>query len=355
MLGSGTFGKVYPSDDDHIAIKEFRAPEDNKPSCLGETVFLKYLENTRYIVRLILVEDIHEGIPSCIYISRHGTSLDKLITKKRLPVRSISHQLVDSLAHIHHMGVVHRDISLTNVLYDEGVKTILLCDFGSAFLADIIPPDAPLLTSSTGRKLYRSPHKPCGRITTVDAIHCDLYAAGAIIAMLESESDLGMLCHIVGSEAEPVVRALQTPGKTAEDVLKMCYFKDIAHSAYNDTPARAKGVLCAPPHYPYAAAEWLRDDIYPQHEWNSRKAACLATAINMHRQFGNVTACIYIAVVFIQRETFECDITNETRAKITDIVTKADFNIIPFIPVMVDSIVWTEEIIRETFFPDHKF
>jgi glycogen synthase kinase 3 beta len=72
-----------------------------------------------------------EYIPETVY------SVAKMFNKAKesMPILSIKiymYQLMRALAHIHGMGICHRDIKPQNLLVDPARQVLKLCDFGSA-------------------------------------------------------------------------------------------------------------------------------------------------------------------------------------------------------------------------------
>ena len=64
-------------------------------------------------------------------------SVAKHYVKSKTPFPLISvklymYQLARALAHIHGMGICHRDIKPQNLLVDPAKQVLKLCDFGSA-------------------------------------------------------------------------------------------------------------------------------------------------------------------------------------------------------------------------------
>ena len=75
---------------------------------------------------------------------------------ERVPLkvqRSLMHQLSSAMAHVHGMGICHRDIKPHNILVDSRTRTLKVCDFGSA---KRLTPRAPSV-AKIGARWYRAP------------------------------------------------------------------------------------------------------------------------------------------------------------------------------------------------------
>jgi calcium-dependent protein kinase len=57
-------------------------------------------------------------------------SLEKASIRSEDDMKKIMFQLMETLNYIHRHDTVHRDIKLSNILYDAGSKTIKVVDFG---------------------------------------------------------------------------------------------------------------------------------------------------------------------------------------------------------------------------------
>ena len=62
-----------------------------------------------------------------------GVSLERQIAEKKQlgesEIRNISRQIVSAVHYIHQLGICHRDISLSNIIYDSKSSGVKLIDF----------------------------------------------------------------------------------------------------------------------------------------------------------------------------------------------------------------------------------
>lgn len=105
-----------------------------------------------------------------------GTLEQRLASEPFAPARAveIAEALLSALGEAHRLGIVHRDVKPTNVLFDEaGVAR--LSDFGVAHLSDL---SATATAGVIGTLDYMSPEQRQGRPATVRS---DLFAVGVIL------------------------------------------------------------------------------------------------------------------------------------------------------------------------------
>ena len=90
-------------------------------------------------------------------------------------------QLVAALSFIHAQGLVHRDVSLENLLLCG--NQVKLCDFGLAAYHKPMPPAGPGLTELVGKIIYMAPEvykkRPC-----YDGRRADAWSAGVCLFIM---------------------------------------------------------------------------------------------------------------------------------------------------------------------------
>lgn len=166
VIGSGGFGITYAAwdrkFDQPVAIKEYysknlcerNTTEDDTVTVnpdseyvyqkgldrfIREAKILNTLENVKNVVPVIewfeanntayIVMKYIRGITLEEYVQKNNIQPQKLIAMMR--------EIIDSLILIHQQGILHRDISPTNIMVQED-GTMILIDFGAAALEDQI-------------------------------------------------------------------------------------------------------------------------------------------------------------------------------------------------------------------------
>jgi len=172
VLGQGSFGITYLATDVNldaqVAIKEYLPAElairttdstvrplniEVAPTLLdGLDQFLveaRTLATFRHsnIVRVArffeahrtayMVMDYERGSPLTSWWNEHGAGVSEA------DLVMLLHPLLDGLAHVHRMGVLHRDIKPGNICVRETDGSLVLLDFGAARPATGDLPDAP--------------------------------------------------------------------------------------------------------------------------------------------------------------------------------------------------------------------
>ncbi|KAF9970293.1 hypothetical protein BGZ73_007023, partial [Actinomortierella ambigua] len=136
-IGSGGYGTVHHAhwQGRKAAIKKFNM---NQADATGEITIqreIRLLESLRdkHIIQFYGTTE-HDGQLVLVMEFADGGSLEKAIKHRTLdwPNKTrIAQEIVQGLAYIHHMNVLHRDLKSANVLLTRHME-VKLCDFGVA-------------------------------------------------------------------------------------------------------------------------------------------------------------------------------------------------------------------------------
>jgi glycogen synthase kinase 3 beta len=152
-----------------------------------------------------------EYIPETIY------SVAKMFTRSKgtMPLQSVKiymYQLARALAHIHGIGICHRDIKPQNLLVDPSRHVLKLCDFGSAKTLVVGEPNVAYICS----RYYRAPELIFGSTEYTTAI--DVWSGGCVLAELLLGTPLFPGSSGVDQLVE-IIKILGTPSR--EELLEM--------------------------------------------------------------------------------------------------------------------------------------
>jgi kinase len=138
-----------------------------------------------------------EFVPETVY------KIGKFYTKnnQKMPtlyVKLYVYQMCRALAHIHKMGICHRDIKPQNLLVNTETHQLKLCDFGSAKQLVKGEPNIAYICS----RYYRAPELIFGATDYTSAI--DVWSVGCVLAelllgqpMFPGESGVDQLVEII--------------------------------------------------------------------------------------------------------------------------------------------------------------
>ncbi|CAM9928275.1 unnamed protein product, partial [Ectocarpus fasciculatus] len=138
-------------------------------------------------------------------------------SKQTLPVLLVKlylYQLARALAHIHALGICHRDIKPQNLLLDPQTHVLKLCDFGSAKILVRGEPNVSYICS----RYYRAPELIFGSTDYTCAI--DTWSLGCVAAELLLGEPLFPGDSGVDQLVE-IIKVLGTP--TREEIRAMNY------------------------------------------------------------------------------------------------------------------------------------
>jgi serine/threonine protein kinase len=145
ILGVGAAGQVY-NVSDHVVLKTCRifAPPGSDASrrdlwhYASDTLFhFNLLKNERTVLQLLqnrphphIIEAIDTHQPEGLYLRKYRQLPVDIRSTQARRIRSYR-DIADALRHLHSLGIVHADVRVDNVLWDDRFLAIL-CDFSAA-------------------------------------------------------------------------------------------------------------------------------------------------------------------------------------------------------------------------------
>lgn len=192
IIGEGTYGKVYRSVDKRsrtmVALKKITMHNESTNgfpmTSLREISTLRQCSGRNpYIVELldVTVGPTRDRVYLVFEYCEHD--LATLVSQHPLnkpfkegEVKTLVTQLLSALAHIHLNGIFHRDVKLSNLLYNNKGH-LKLCDFGLARNSQISSHGDPL-TPNVTTLWYRAPEILLG--STMYTTSVDLWAVGCV-------------------------------------------------------------------------------------------------------------------------------------------------------------------------------
>jgi eukaryotic-like serine/threonine-protein kinase len=253
LLGRGGMGVVYwawqKGLNRPVALKLVHAGAQASPATLArfriEAEAVARLQHSN----IVQIYDVgqHAGAPYLVLELVEGGNLAQRVAGTPQPVRWAA-GLVEAVARgtqaAHHQGVVHRDLTPTNILLTAD-GTPKITDFG---LAKLIIGGGDLRTQTgelLGTPSYMAPEQAAGRQQAIGAA-TDLYALGAILYELlsgrppfKAESPLETLRQVVSDEPVPPSRLRPHLPRDLETICLKCLSKEPARR-YADALALAE-------------------------------------------------------------------------------------------------------------------
>lgn len=182
-VAEGGMGSVYAGRDEQtgqpVAVKLVPRTATSSERFARECQALAGIQHPR-VVPYRAHGEVGEGFHYLVMDWLEGEDLARRLTRGPLPVNEVTrmiHHVGEALAHVHHAGMVHRDVKPANLFLVGGdVDALVLIDFGLARDHD----SAPLTQTGTllGTPGYLAPEqvkdgfKPDAR--------CDVFAAGCV-------------------------------------------------------------------------------------------------------------------------------------------------------------------------------
>lgn len=151
----------------------------------GRDALLRFEREARALSQLrhpsvVELRAYHPEGPALVLAWMAGGSLvERLRGEAVAPARGveIACSLLTALGEAHRLGILHRDVKPSNVLFDE-IGTARLSDFGAAHLGDL---SSTATAGAIGTFSYMSPEQRLGKPATLAS---DLFGVGAVLAEL---------------------------------------------------------------------------------------------------------------------------------------------------------------------------
>ncbi|WP_309647554.1 serine/threonine-protein kinase [Nocardioides sp.] len=261
VAGSGVLGSVYRARHTELgreaAIKELSAAVRGAP---GQAARLRAEAHTLAALSHPNIVELYDYVeePGRAWLAEQwvdGTTLEEILAEHgRLRAEQavgVMRGALLGLAHAHEHGVLHRDISATNILVDRAGTSMLL-DFGLAAPATTGVPDGSAGTETVvgtlaptgstapmvlGTPAYLSPEAARG---TALSTRSDVYSAAALLHHLLAGAPLfsGSSLDMVRQHLEAPAPHLTSEGAEMEQLLVDALSKDPS-----DRPADASALL----------------------------------------------------------------------------------------------------------------
>lgn len=139
VLGQGSFGKVrlawHRLAGTQVAIKSYeksKMTEEHHWKRVKQEIKLMERLNHPHVIRMLEMIDSPKRIHIVMEHAGGGNLCSYVKARRRLPeheARKIFIQLLLGVEYMHDLGIIHRDIKLENVLFDED-RNMKLVDFG---------------------------------------------------------------------------------------------------------------------------------------------------------------------------------------------------------------------------------
>jgi len=183
LLGRGAQGSVYLARDSllgrHVALKTLRGGEAGETSGVEEARMLAALEHPN-LVRVYHATR-QQGVWFIVSEYLPGGSLqDLLLREGKLTLcqaLDLSAQAARGLAHVHRLGILHRDVKPQNMLLSR-LGEVKLADFG---LAQAMQAQKAHVSANVGTPAFRAPEVCAGGSATPAS---DVFSLGASLFFL---------------------------------------------------------------------------------------------------------------------------------------------------------------------------
>jgi serine/threonine-protein kinase len=183
----------------------------------GRDAILRFEREARALAQLrhpnvLSLVAYHPEAPAMVLPWMAGGSLaDRLRKEAIAPARAveITVAVLAALGEAHRLGILHRDVKPSNVLFDD-MGTAKLSDFGAAHLGDL---STTATAGAIGTFAYMSPEQRLGQPATLAS---DIYAAGVLLGELLVGAPVGPALH---NHLEPPLSATNAELGDAHDAV----------------------------------------------------------------------------------------------------------------------------------------
>jgi len=234
VLGQGGQGCVYlardPALDRQVALKTLRRNNRDPARLLQEARHVARLDHPG-IVPLYEI-DVSGTTPCLVYAYAPGQPLDRYVGgAERLPVHRalrVIERVLEAVGHAHGQGLLHRDLSPSNILVDEEDRPRVL-DFGVSTLLAAAGAQTTTGSAGTTSDIVGTAHYLPPEVLANGEVgpHSDLFSIGVILhelltgrRLFDAENSLAVMYKVVHEEI-PVPSAIDRAVDASLDAIVM--------------------------------------------------------------------------------------------------------------------------------------
>jgi serine/threonine protein kinase len=180
---SKKYTKTNRSANDGVAIKLYNGKAEIPPDLKQEASILSQCDHPN-IIKLYETTQINKHLSLVLELCTGGALNDRMpYTEKR--AATIMRQVCSAVSYLHQKNIVHRDISLLNILFEtkEDDSDVKLIDFGCATYLELVPGHTgafKFLKEKTGQVQTMAPEV----IKCKYGPKCDVWSIGVTTKML---------------------------------------------------------------------------------------------------------------------------------------------------------------------------
>ena len=159
-----------------------------------------------------------------------GGSLDTLLELSPLSEiqsRKMLKQILEGLAYLHSVPIVHRDLKCQNVLLTEDQEYIKLCDFGISKILNEATANVTTATDMVGTFKFMAPEIFDKKIKTTPA--SDIWSVGCVLIQMLTQNppwgkitEMELVMEIAVRKTKPTYKLPENAPQEAEDILSAC-------------------------------------------------------------------------------------------------------------------------------------
>ncbi|XP_034966601.2 hormonally up-regulated neu tumor-associated kinase-like [Zootoca vivipara] len=226
MINKGSFAKVMEGfhipTGEKVAIKVI-----DKKKAKQDSYVLKNMKREPRIHQMIKhpnIVQLYETLETensyymVMELCLGGDLMDRICEKKKLEEREVkkyTRQIMSAVEHLHHHGIVHRDLKIENFLLDEN-NNIRIVDFGLSNIMKFEGLSQDLLNTQCGSPAYAAPellaHKKYGPKVDVWSIGVSMFAmlTGTLPFTVEPFNIKQLHLKMVNGEMNPIPPDIST-------------------------------------------------------------------------------------------------------------------------------------------------
>ena len=172
-----TLKKSYPSSKEILRVKREYELSKYLLNIDGVRQVYELIENNNSL--MLVSEDIGGKTLKKTFLQPTVT-VSEIDIEERL---AIAIKIANALSHIHHHGIIHKDISPDNIVYNPATEQVKIIDFGISSLSSVEQHSFQNHNELEGKAEYISPEQT-GRINRVIDYRSDLYSLGVTLYQL---------------------------------------------------------------------------------------------------------------------------------------------------------------------------